>query len=160
MYTINLPFGRKRFVCDMCGYMSSDEDRLRGHEAIGVAETTELQAGETVEMFDRCWQGDRFIGLSEVRESWRVEAIFYSEPGFVTMEPMYPHDPLPPHTLCVMLFLSLHSGRPVFRKISYRDLQLWQEGDRAKLLAAGLIKELTIKIPLHRRILERVLSYA
>ena len=161
MCIINLPFGRSRFVCDICGYMLPHENGLQQHEAIGVVETTELRVGETVELFGRCWQGDRFVGLSEDKESLQIEAIFYSEPGFVTLESPYPHDPLPPHTLCVTLIHPLHSGSGcVTHSLTYRDLQLWQEGNRSKLLAAGLVKEPLPQSSLSRRMWKKVLSYA
>lgn len=130
MFTLEFPFGRKVFVCEICGYEAGDRRYLKWCEATGALETTELKA------LDRVMMGERCVLINE---------LFYTKPG------MHIKDIQPPtHTLAAHMWEPFHLSPEEIASgnrngshwtMLYSDIVLWQEGDEQKLREAGLIED-------------------
>lgn len=147
------------FVCDVCGY----EQELFYGNAFANAPCNIAQEPEVagIKVGDEVWLYlyiPTYPGMGDMRKPlerspYSIRGIRYSQPdehlysGWATAS----HgDKLPIHTLIVLLAQSRYpNGEPKAWKpddtssyslsITYQDLVLWQEGDRTKLEAAGML---------------------
>lgn len=129
MHELEFPYGRKRYLCAICGNTSEDEKRIEACEALGMPESTSLRVGD-------------WIILRGVRKM--VSDIFYLEPGD-RVNP-YQEDCDPPHTLAITLREPFRSGdrdggtSGSYKTLKHSHVVLLQEGDEEKLAAAGLVR--------------------
>ncbi len=167
MIEIKLPFGETLFVCEVCGHSRGwEESSCNGAKQLQIPDVFVGKA-VIVARAPRTHIGEDPDPKEFVREPYGIRRIFYSHPGELVgyFRGFYREEKiLETHTLCVEIAQSrdefgerawrLGDTSMSFATLAYADLLLWQEGDKAKLEAAGLFappKKSFVKSLLGRR---------
>lgn len=151
MFTrIGLPHGRNLWVCVICGQTAEDLQQLDDcgeTPQLPFLERPAVQLLQEVEVFVPQHNG------SLIKEPYTVSEIYYSEPGESIGFGWAVKRNLHTHTLCLRLRQSwdknmkLRAWKPTDNaysaaEMTHEDFLLYQEGDRAKMETAGLVKPL------------------
>lgn len=78
MITINLPYGRKYYCCEICGCSSGDKKFILAHEAAGVNEIPDVAVGAIVSVDDTVWRDDWYEVAPPSSRSWVVTDLFHN----------------------------------------------------------------------------------
>jgi hypothetical protein len=137
MHIINLLLQGEVYVCEICGFLSSEKHRIIRHEnGMADLEGPSVQVGDKVQIYTRVWGKDGVSSArSEQPEEWMVQSLWYSKGDGHFHE----------HQLLVGLKKEIGICGKSFFMIPHKEFLLWREGDEKKLIEAGLINPAVIE---------------
>jgi hypothetical protein len=136
-----------KFICRICGFMSSDKNEILVHEADRPnLEEPDIFLGQEVEIYRTTYtDGGRPIGVSDTREKFVVKGLWYSQ----GQENLPVSRPARQHQLCVELASRDYPGSSLL--MTYHDFLLWRGGNLEKLEQVGLIRPAPAKLSLGQK---------
>ena len=141
MYSLEFPFGRKLYVCGICGIATENRGAAEQCDADTPTETTNLNVGDTVELPEYRLNLDKkqraWVEVFVESFVWTVAELFYAQPGVRLSsvdDGASMWDWVRRHTLCIRLERRLHNDLSGFtganERFTYQHFREIQEGIR------------------------------